>query len=224
MLQAVSSSHGLVFFSGLSGSGKTTSAHVALDYVNANQARHICTVQTSGVPIPSKKSLVQQREVGSDVPDTLAGIRAAMAQDLDVVLVEEIQSLEEMEACIAPAQTGHLVITTLHAATPQDAIRRVIEAFPEDLRDLVSRDLAHYLRGVSTQRLLPRPDDMGRTAAYGVLIPDDEMRRAIAEGGDFMARETPMPEGCQTLAEDIERLRQDGAITDAVADAHIASL
>jgi twitching motility protein PilT len=190
-----------------------------VDHINGHRACHICTVEDPViVPIPAKKALVQQRCVGADVPNTLAGIQAAMRQDLDVLFINEIKTVEELEAVISVAEQGHLVITVFHAAaTPEESVRRMIDVFPEDVRDVSRRAIAGSLRAVCAQRLLPRVGG-SRVAAYAVLIPDDEMRNAIAGGRDFMKRENPMPEGCQTMPEHIERLRDEGVISGETAE------
>jgi twitching motility protein PilT len=214
---------GLIIFTGLAGSGKSTTAYTAVDHINIHRPCHICTVEDQViVPIPAKKALVQQRCVGADVPNTLAGIQAAMRQDLDVLFINEIKTVEELEACISVAEQGHLVITVFHAAaTPEESVHRMIDVFPEDVRDVSRRAIAGCLRAVCAQRLLPKKDK-GRVAAYAVLIPDDEMRKAIAEGRDFMKRETPMPEGCQTMAEHIRRLHDEGVIGEETAKTALA--
>ncbi len=217
MLEAACSGAGLVVFSGLAGSGKTTSLLSVVDYVNTQIPCHICTVENPiHVHITAKKALVQQREVGVDVPNCLSGIRAAMKQDLDVLCVGEITSVEELEACITAAETGHLVVTQLHAPTPEAAIQRIIDVFPDDLREVSRKALASVLKGVSAQRLLAAKEG-GRVPAYGVLIPDDEMRLAIAEGRDFMCRRGPMPEGSRTMEDDIKNLLRRGIISEEVA-------
>jgi twitching motility protein PilT len=130
-----------------------------------------------------------------------------------VLFVSEITRLEELQACITIAETGHLVILVLHAVSaPEEVIQRLLDVFPEEIKAVSRRALAEVLLGVSTQQLFPRIDTQGATTAYGVLIPDQEIRQAIAEGKDFMSRTTPLPEGCQTIEQDIRRLRQEGII------------
>ena len=189
MLEALAAHWGLVILCGRVGSGVNTCAYSLVDHINSEWPSHICTVEDPIVTrITSKKALVQQREVGVDVPNTLAGIRAAMAQDLDVLFVPEVKSLEEMEACLAAAETGHLVITVLNGiVSPEAAIQRLVEVFPDESRPTIRRVISGILRGISSQRLLARAGGKGRVAAYGVLLPDDEMRRAIADGRDFMS-------------------------------------
>jgi twitching motility protein PilT len=181
MLKAVSAPYGLVVFAGPANSGKYMTAYSALEHINSNTACHICTVED---PILAKltprKALIQQREVGLDIPHILAGIHAARKQDVDVLFVSELTGLEELLACISTAETGHLVIVVLHAvSTPEGVIQRLIDIFPEDMQEVSRRALAEVLLGVSTQQLFPRIDTQGVVTAYGVLIPDQEMRRPL---------------------------------------------
>lgn len=222
IVEATEQSHGLVVTAGLVGSGKTTAAYALVDHLNATrEGCHICTVEEpSHMLIPAKKALVQQREIGIDAPDAIAGIQAAADQDLDVLYVGEAGSGDVLQACISVAEAGRLVITQMHAATPGDTIAGIIELFPEPVREVSRRALARVLRGVSAQMLLRRADGQGRVAAYGVIIPDDEMRRAIADGADFMARRTPWPGNCQSLGEHMQRLLREGVVAEeAVAEA-----
>ena len=222
IVKAACSRHGLVVVSGPTGSGKTTAAYALIDHINATvDGCHICTVEEpSHILITAKKALVQQCEIGVDAPDALAGIQAAADQDLDVLYVGEVNDVEVLQACISVAETGHLVITQMHAAAPEDAISRIVDAFPDAVRETSRRALARVLRGVSGQLLLKRADGRGRVAAYGVIIPDEEMRQAIAEGRDFMARRSPWPEGCQTIEEHMQRLLAEGLVAEeAVAAA-----
>ncbi|MBI5093898.1 MAG: Flp pilus assembly complex ATPase component TadA [Candidatus Hydrogenedentes bacterium] len=210
--------HGLIVFAGLTGSGKTTAMYGLLDHINAHLARHICTVESPAhLHVTPKMALIQQREVGQDVPTRLAGIQAAMAQDLDVLMVGEVTTVEELQACMTVAETGHLVLTQIHADSPEGTVYRILEVFPDELRPTARKTLAATLRAVCAQRLLPRADGHGRVAAYGVLIPDAEMRNAIASGADFMARKSPWSDCCQTMGEHIERLLDEHVISEATA-------
>jgi len=226
MLGVIAVHWGLVVLCGRVGSGVNTSAYSLLDHINSEWPSHICTVEDPIVTrITPKKALVQQREVGVDAPNTLAGIRAAMAQDLDVLFVPEVKCLEDLEACLTAAETGHLVITELNGVgTPEGAIQRMVEGFPDDVRPTIRRIIAGVLRGISYQRLLCRADRPGRVAAYGVLLPDEEMRAAIAEGRDFMVRRTPMPAGCQTLEDDIHRMQREGIVSEDEARKALADV
>jgi twitching motility protein PilT len=205
---------GLLIFCGPTGSGKTTTAFSVIDHINATRAEHICTVEeVSASPLTPKRSLIQRREIGTDVPDCVSGIRAAMRQDMDVLWVGDLTTLEEVDACLTAAATGHLVLTQLHTTTPEAAIQKIIDIQPEDLKAACRRTLSDVLVAVSAQRLLRRADGKGRVAAYAVLILDDEMRAAIREGRDIFCRRNPLPEGCQTFAEHGKRLIEDGIVT-----------
>lgn len=218
LIDAASAPCGLIVFAGLAGSGKTTLLYSLVDHINANEARHICTVEEPAhLCITPKKSLVQQREIGVDVPTRLAGIQAAMAQDLDVLMVGDVTNVEELQACLTVAETGHLVLTQLHADSPECAIRRILEVFPDEMRATAQKTLASVLQAVCVSRLLPRADGQGRVAAYGVLIPDQELCAAMASGTDFMSRKTPWPENCQTMKQDVERLLKQGTISEETA-------
>jgi twitching motility protein PilT len=218
VVRAGEGTSGLIVFTGLPGSGKTTALYSLVDHINAMSARHICTVESPAhLFITPKRALVQQREIGADVPTCLAGIQAAMAQDLDVLLVGDLTAAEELQACMVVADTGHLVLTQIHAGSPEDAIARLLDLFPDDVRPTACGMLARVLQVVCAQQLLPRADGRGRVAAYGVLFPDLETRTAIASGSNSLARKSPWPEGCQTTAQHIERLLEDGIISKETA-------
>lgn len=217
VLDALKAPQGLVIFSGIDGSGKSTTAYSGVDYINSHRACHICTVeQPSYLRIPSRKALVQQRQVGLDVPSVLEGIYAAMAQDFDVLFLNNVPGIEELQACLTVAERGHLVVMLMHLPSPEEAVWRLMDLFPEDLRSACCRSLARGLGAVSAQRLLPAKKG-GRLAAYGVLIPDEEMRSAIAECRDFIGRRSSLPPGCQTMIESIRALETSGSITPETA-------
>ena len=213
ILEAAMLPKGLVLFSGPTGCGKTTSLFSTMDYINSKKPCTICTVEHSiEYHLTGKKALIQQREVGVDVPDMITGISTSISQWPDVLMIGELRNAEEINLCIMVSQ-HQLVLSQLHAETPQAAIQRMIEIFPEDSVTVPRRILAEKLRGVCAQMLLERADGKGRVAAYGVLIPDDQMRTAIAEGRDVLERKTPFPKGCQTLAQDIETLYSQNIIS-----------
>jgi len=219
LLDAVNSSHGLVVISGVTGSGKLTTAITLIEYLNTHHSCLICTIEDPiTVRLTPKKSLVRQLEIGLDIPDAVAGISTAVRQDADVVLVSEMKSVEELEACISAAENGHLVIVVMHAATPEDAMHKIITIFPEDIRGGSCRALAKVLLAVSAQRLVPKAKGPGRVAAYGVLVPDNEMRATIAECRSFTSGKISMPEGSYTIADDIGRLLEEGVINEETAN------
>jgi twitching motility protein PilT len=224
MVKAAESSHGLVVVAGPTGSGKTTSVVSLVDYLNATKVCHICTVEDPIlIHFTPKQAIIQQREVGTDVPDTVAGIASALVQDLDVLYVSELKRAEEVSAAISSAEAGHMVIFAMHGESPEDAVQRLIDVFPPEEQRAIRRRLAGVLRAVSVQVLLRKATGKGRVAAYGVLIPDDATRRAIVEGRvlDASAKSGP---GCQTLAEGIQRLRDAGTVSAEEAERVLASL
>lgn len=209
------SPYGLILFAGPTGSGKTTSLLSVLDDINGSGACHICTVED---PIcyrmVPKKALIQQREVGVDVPDVVSGISAAMRQDLDVILIGELKNVEEVQAGVSAAETGHLVLAQMHSGSAHGAIQRLLDIQPEENLTAFRKVLSEVLLGVSIQRILPRADGKGRVPAYGLLLLSDEMRRALARGERLEDWEGALPEGCQTLKGDMERLFGEGLITE----------
>ena len=225
MLNAALSKNGLVICAGPSGSGKTTILYGLAEYINENTASHICTIENPiYYCIKPKKAIVQQREVGSDIPDVAAGINVAMQQDLDVLLLGEIKTVEELAACVTVTQTGHLVLSQVHAWTPEEAIQRLLDVQAEENVTVFRRHFAEALRAVSAQILLPKAAGKGRVAAFGVLVPDKQMREAIAEGRDIFERKDPLPKGCQRLADDIERLYNEKVITEESRNNALAEL
>jgi twitching motility protein PilT len=214
VLAAADSQHGLIIFAGPVGSGKTTTMLAVLEHLNDSKAIHICTVEDPiHYRMDGKKAVIQQHEVGVDVPNVVAGVAACMRQDMDVLMVGEMKRLEEVEATVAAAHAGHLVITQMHASSPEGALQRLMSIQPGEAGDMLRRQLAESLRCVCQQVLLPTENGKGQVPAYAVLIPDDGMRRVIAAGQDLRQRKTAMPEGCQSMAADVERLWIDGAIS-----------
>jgi len=206
---------GLVVVAGPHESGKTTTLHALLGWINAQRAVHLCTVEDPlDLVIEPKQALVQQREVGVDVPDVAAGIAAAREQDADVIAVAALTSLDSLTATLHAAETGHLVLTQVHANSAQEALERIVEATPETMHALVRRSLSECLLGVCWQRLLPR-QPRGRVAAYQLLLPDAALREAILSGA-------PLGEGGEgsvQLEGQLAALEAEGLVTaeDAAA-------
>ena len=162
--------HGLVLFTGPTGSGKSTTQAAMLGWINRNRPLHILTIED---PIEyvhdSNASLVNQREVGTDVPTFEAGLEAALREDPDVVLVGEMRTLETIALTLTLAETGHLVLATLHTNDASQAVDRIIDSFPATQQDQVRTQLSMMLAAVISQRLVPRIGG-GRVAAYEVLM------------------------------------------------------
>jgi twitching motility protein PilT len=225
VLRAVEAPGGLAIFTGRIGSGKTTTMLSVLDHLNLTSEKHICTVEDPiEISLTPKRSLVTQREVGLDVPDFVAGIGASLRQDADVIMVGELRSHEAIQACMSAAWVGRTVITQLHATTPEKAIQRLYDVQPPEHLPLFRRQLSESLRVICAQVLLPAAKQEMKVAAYGVLIPDAEMRSAIVEGRDITLRQRPLPEGSIDISDDIDRLRNEGTVTDEAARAALDTL
>lgn len=183
--QVLDRPRGLVLVTGPTGSGKTTTLATCLDYLNTNFDHHIVTVED---PIefyhPHRKSIVTQREVGSDVPTFAEGLRRALRQDPDVVLVGEMRDLVTIQAAITAAETGHLVLGTLHTTGATRTIDRIIDAFPTDQQSQVRSQLAVSLVGVVSQLLLPKVGG-GRVAAFEILLGTSAVENLIREGKTY---------------------------------------
>ncbi|MED5577300.1 MAG: type IV pilus twitching motility protein PilT [Planctomycetota bacterium] len=176
---------GLLLVTGPTGSGKSTTLASLINFLNENVDHHIITIED---PIEfyhyHKKSTINQREVGVDVPSFAEAIRRALRQDPDVILVGELRDLETIEAAISAAETGHIVFGTLHTNSAQGTVNRVIDAFPGNLQDQIRTQLSTSLIGVLAQTLLPKISG-GRCAAYETLVVTPGIANLIRENKTF---------------------------------------
>jgi len=173
--------HGLVLFCGPTGSGKSTSLAALVDRINRTRASHILTLEDPVEYVHSSaRSMVHQREVGVDVDDFASGLRAALRQDPDVLLVGELRDLETISTALSAAETGHLVLATVHASSAAGAVSRIVDTFPANQQGQIKAQLAASLQGVVAQKLLPARD--GRKLATEVLIASNAVRNMIREG------------------------------------------
>ena len=207
---------GLFIVTGPTGSGKTTSLATMIDYVNTNLERHIVTVED---PIEyyhyHKKSIVNQREVGNDVPSFSEALRRVLRADPDVILVGEMRDLETIEAAIRAAETGHLVFATLHTTGASGTINRIIDAFPTNQQEQVRVQLSTALIAVLSQVLLRRIDKQGRIAAYEFLVVTPAVANLIRENKTFRidsAIQTGRKFGMQLLDDHLWKLYESGMI------------
>lgn len=215
---------GLIIFSGGMASGKSTTEYSVVDYINANRACHITTAEDAiYARFTPKKAAIRQHEIGGDAPSVLWVAHAALGQSVDVFFANLIKDLDGLNAVLWAAEIGQLVVTGSLADTPQEVIERWIDAFPENQRQLTAKTLARALRAICSQKLLPGATG-GSVPAYAVMIPDEEMRKAIAEGRDPKLRESPMPPGCQTMEEAIQQLLEAGEITAETARKTLAEI
>jgi twitching motility protein PilT len=207
---------GLFIVTGPTGSGKTTSLATMIDYVNTNLERHIVTAED---PIEyyhyHKKSIVNQREVGNDVPSFSEALRRVLRADPDVILVGEMRDLETIEAAIRAAETGHLVFATLHTTGASGTINRIIDAFPTNQQEQVRVQLSTALISVLSQVLLRRTDKVGRIAAYEFLVVTPAVANLIRENKTFRidsAIQTGRKFGMQLLDDHLWTLYEKGMI------------
>ncbi len=177
---------GLVLVTGPTGSGKTTTLASMLSIVNSTTQRHIMTVED---PIEyfheHQMGIVNQREVGVDVPSFAEGLRRALRQDPDVILVGEMRDLETMETAITAAETGHLVFSTLHTTGAARTVDRIVDAFPAGQQEMVRTQLSTNLKAVISQLLIPRKDGKGRVAAFEIMINTPSIAALIRDNKTF---------------------------------------
>jgi twitching motility protein PilT len=223
--------HGLVLMTGPTGCGKSTTLAAMIDLVNRDRAAHIITIED---PIEyvhrHQRSIVVQREVGSDATDFAGALRAALRENPDVVLVGEMRDLETIAAALTMAETGHLVFATLHTNDTAQAIDRIVDVFPPQQQRQVQTQLSLSLAAVLHQRLLPRADGSGRVAAFEVMLGTPAVRNLIRDGKSNQLRNvlaTGSASGMRTLEADLRRLVGEGTISREaalVASAHPTEL
>jgi len=176
------SERGLILCTGTTGSGKSTTLASMVDYINANQACHIITIEDPiEYLIRDKRSIVNQRELGVDTHSFANALRAALRQDPDVVLVGEMRDFETIETALTAAETGHLVLSTLHTLDATESITRIVSVFPPYQQKAIRLQLASVLKAVISQRLVPRADGKGRVPAAEILIVTAHVKELIID-------------------------------------------
>src|SRR5919201_1243411 len=172
---------GLVLVTGATGSGKTTTLAAMIDYMNRTRRQHIVTIED---PIeilhPDHSCIVNQREVGLDTTDFMQALRRALRQDPDVILIGELRDAETAQTALQAAESGHLVLSTMHTVDAAETIGRMVEFFPEAKQQMIRSIMAGVLRGVISQRLLPRVDG-GRVAAVEIMVANNRIADLIRE-------------------------------------------
>jgi len=208
---------GLFLVTGPTGSGKSTTLAGLIDFINTNYDHHIITIED---PIEfyhySKKSTVNQREIGTDVPSFSEALRRALRQDPDVILVGELRDLETIEAAISAAETGHVVFGTLHTTGAQGTVNRIIDAFPTNQQEQVRTQLSTAILGVLSQALLPKIGG-GRVAAFETLVVTPGIGNLIRENKTFRinsAIQTGAKLGMQLLDDHLFKLWNEKKVTE----------
>src|SRR4051812_23800458 len=204
---------GLILVTGPTGSGKTTTLASMINFINDNYDRHIITLED---PIEyqhkHKRSTVNQREIGVDVPDFKEGIRRALRMDPDIILVGEMRDLETIHAAIEAAETGHIVFATLHTSGAASTINRIIDVFPKEQQDQVRTQLSTALIGVLSQAILPRKPE-GLIASFEMMVVTPAIQNLIRENKVYRidsAIQTGRKHGMFLLDESLFRLWQEG--------------
>lgn len=215
---------GLVLVTGPTGSGKSTTLAAMIEYMNRNYDRHIITIED---PIEyvyeCKKSLIHQRETGSDVKDFASALRSALREDPDVILVGEMRDYETISAALLAAETGHLVLSTLHTTGAAQTVERIIDACPTGGQNQVRVQLAGTLKGIVSQCLIPCGGGMSRVAATELLTGTVGILNLIREGKTHQISammQAGSAEGMHTLNMDLGRLVKQGYITPSDAAAY----
>src|SRR5947208_3019832 len=180
--QVASAERGMILVTGVTGSGKSSTMAAIIHHVNQTQQRHILTLEN---PIEflhrDINCSVTQREIGTDTDDFRMGLRAALRQDPDVVLIGEMRDAETIDTAMKAAETGHLLISTLHTPDAVSTVTRIIAMFPPEEQEITRLRLAEALQAVVSQRLLPRADGKGRAAALEILVCTGTARDMIRD-------------------------------------------
>src|SRR5437660_2022967 len=218
LAQVASAERGMILVTGVTGSGKSSTMAAIINHINQTQHKHILTLEN---PIEflhrDINCSITQREIGVDTDDFRMGLRAALRQDPDVVLIGEMRDAETIDTAMKAAETGHLLISTLHTPDAVTTVSRVVSMFPPEEQEVARLRLSEALQGVVSQRLLPRADGKGRAAALEILICTGTVRDLIKDPGrtpelhDYI-RESREQYGMQTFDQHLMDLVSDAVV------------
>ncbi len=220
---------GLILMTGTTGSGKSTTLAAMIDYINTSRTCHIMTIEDPiEFLIRDRRSLVNQREIGVDTQSFANALRAALRQDPDVILVGEMRDFETIETAITAAETGHLVMSTLHTLDATETINRIISVFPPYQQKQVRLQLSSILRAVISQRLVPRADGKGRVPALEILISTARVRECIADKDRTKEIHDAIAKGyttygMQTFDQSLMSLVKEGLVSYEEALKHVSN-
>jgi len=208
---------GLILVTGATGSGKTTTLAAMVDYINTTKNDHIITVED---PIEylhaSKKSIVHQREIGADTHSFAQALKHVLRQDPDVILIGEMRDLETIETALTVAETGHLVLATLHTSDAASTINRIVDVFPAHQQNQVRIQLSMELLGIFAQQLIPRANGTGRVLAIEIMLATHAVRSLIREQKVhqlYSVVQTGQKDGMKTMNQSLYELSLQRAIT-----------
>lgn len=218
---------GLVLVTGPTGSGKSTTLAAMVHHINMHFNRHIITVEDPVEFIhPSQRSLVNQREVGSTTRSFAQALKSALREDPDVILVGELRDLETIQLALTAAETGHLVMGTLHTNSAPKTIDRIIDVFSSSDKEMIRSMLSASLEGIVTQNLLKRADGQGRVAIHEILLGTGAVRNLVREGKIpqlYSLMQMGSRIGMQTMKDELHKRVNDGIITEDAARSALAT-
>ncbi|MDB5774870.1 MAG: pilT [Herbaspirillum sp.] len=214
---------GLILVTGATGSGKSTTLAAMIDHINRHRSAHVLTIEDPVEFVhPSQRSLVNQREIGRDTASFSGSLRAALREDPDVIMIGELRDPDSIRLALSAAETGHLVLGTLHTGSAVKAVDRIVDVFPGDEQHMVRAMLSESIQGVIAQMLMPRSDGDGRVAAYEIMLGTPAIRNLIREGKTaqmYSALQTGSGAGMQTLDQHLTQLVRQRIVSAATARA-----
>lgn len=218
---------GLILVTGPSGSGKSTTLAGMIDIINRERRSHIVTIED---PIEyifkENQSIIEQRELGTDTHSFALALKYALRQDPNVIMVGEMRDVETIQAALTAAETGHLVLSTLHTAVATDTISRIVDVFPSHQQQQILNQLAAILRSVIAQQLIPRVDG-GLVVAREIMINNSAVSNLIKRNqvGQLNSTiQTHQKEGMITMNKEIQRLAKEGIVDEQVAKARMRDM
>jgi len=219
---------GLILVTGQTGSGKSTTLAAMLEAINQRDSKHIITLED---PIEYQfqhgKSLIEQREIGEDCPGFASGLKHVLRQDPDVILIGELRDLDTIRVALQAAETGHLVMASLHVSSAAGVVDRLVEVFPPEEQSQIRSHLAESLRAVITQRLLPAALSSGRVAALEIMLMNRAIQTSIRESTSHLIPgviSTNRRMGMQTMEQALKELLLNGRVEAEVIDEHLQEL
>ncbi len=215
---------GIILVTGPTGSGKSTTLASLLNEVNHTECKHIITVEDPvEYTYENVKSFIEQRELGKDTLSFVNGLRAALREAPNIIMVGELRDTETIATAISAAETGHLVLATLHANNTVQTVERVVDSFPAEQQNMVRQQFSNIITGVVAQRLLPHASGKGRVGVYEIMIGTSPVQALVREGKTHQllsVLETSQNVGMCSMRNSLERLLADGEITQADFEAY----
>ncbi len=219
LIKMAQAKDGILLVCGATGSGKSSTMAAMLNWINQNMDKHIISIEDPiEYTFSDDKCLFQQREIGLDVPSFELAIKSVLRQNPDIILIGEMRDKETFETAISAAETGHLVISTMHAATVAQSLTRLFEFFPPEQIAQARRQIAGSLRGFICQKLIPALEGGGRFAAHEILIADATVKNLILDGHNDKIQqllEASSDQGSKSFNKDLYRLIKEGKISKA---------